>query len=230
MHKDHRIRVKNRFLTEGFDHFEPHNILEMLLFYAIPQKDTNELAHTLINRFGSLEKVFDASFEELLTVPGIKEHSATLIKMIPALARIYYMEKNKPGEALSDIDAWGKYFVNRYIGIEVETVFLLLLDNKFNVIECVKVHEGSVNSSFVSIRKMVMSACLRNASMVVLAHNHPSGLAIPSSTDLMTTYEFAKSLQLMDIKLLAHIVVAGNQYTDILTRKSENHPKTPQSF
>jgi DNA repair protein RadC len=70
MHKDHRSRVKNRFLAEGLDHFEPHNILELLLFYAIPQKDTNELAHTLINRFGSLEKVFDASFQDLLTVPA----------------------------------------------------------------------------------------------------------------------------------------------------------------
>ena len=153
MHKEHRIRVKNRFLAEGFDHFEPHNILEMLLFYAIPQKDTNELAHSLINRFGSLEKVFDASFEELMTVPGIKEHSATLIKMIPSLARVYYMEKNKAGESLTNLDAWGQYFVNRYIGIEVETVFLLLLDNKFNIIECAKIHEGSVNSSAISIRK-----------------------------------------------------------------------------
>ena len=154
MHKEHRLRVKNRFLAEGFDHFEPHNILEMLLFYAIPQKDTNELAHSLINRFGSLEKVFDASFEELMTVPGIKEHSATLIKMIPSLARVYYVEKNKAGESLANLDAWGQYFVNRYIGIEVETVFLLLLDNKFNIIECAKIHEGCVNSSAISIRKM----------------------------------------------------------------------------
>lgn len=220
MHKDHRIRVKNRFLAEGFDHFEPHNILELLLFYAIPQKDTNELAHILINRFGSLEKVFDASFEELLAVPGIKEHSATLIKMIPSLARVYYMEKNKTSEALSDIEAWGEYFVKRYIGIEVETVFLLLLDNKFNVIECVKVHEGSVNSSAISIRRMVEIVYSKNASMVVLAHNHPSGLAIPSSEDIFTTHEILRSFQLLEIKLLAHIIVAGHQYTDILSKRS----------
>ena len=117
MHKDHRNRLKNRFLAEGLDHFEPHNVLELLLFYGIPQKDTNELAHTLINRFGSLEKVFDAPFQDLLTVPGIKEHSATLIKLIPALARVYSVEKNKSGDALSNVDAWGQYFVNRYIGI-----------------------------------------------------------------------------------------------------------------
>ena len=218
MHKDHRIRVKNRFLAEGFDHFEPHNILEMLLFYAIPQKDTNELAHSLINRFGSLEKVFDASFDELLTVPGIKEHSATLIKMIPSLARIYYMEKNKSGESLANLDAWGQYFVNRYIGIEVETVFLLLLDNKFNIIECVKIHEGSVNSSAISIRKMAEVIFTKNASMVVLAHNHPSGLPIPSAEDLATTNEILRAFRSLEIRMLAHIIVAGNQYVDILTK------------
>jgi DNA repair protein RadC len=222
MHKDHRNRLKNRFLAEGLDHFEPHNVLELLLFYGIPQKDTNELAHTLINRFGSLEKVFDAPFQDLLKVPGIKEHSATLIKLIPALARIYSMEKNKTSDSLSDIDAWGQYFVNRYIGIEVETVFLLLLDNKFNVIECVKLHEGCVNSSAVSIRKMTEIIFSRNASTVVLAHNHPSGLAIPSSDDLLITHEICRAFQVLEIKLLAHIIVAGNTYMDILTKKTSS--------
>lgn len=220
MHKDHRNRLKNRFLAEGLDHFEPHNVLELLLFYGIPQKDTNELAHTLINRFGSLEKVFDAPFQDLLTVPGIKEHSATLIKLIPALARVYSVEKNKSGDALSNVDAWGQYFVNRYIGIEVETVFLLLLDNKFNVIECVKLHEGSVNSSAISIRKMTEIVFSRNASTVVLAHNHPSGLAIPSSDDLLITQEICRLFRALEIQLLAHIIVAGNTYTDILSKKT----------
>lgn len=216
MHKDHRSRVKNRFLTEGLDHFEPHNILELLLFYAIPQKDTNELAHTLINRFGSLENVFDASFQDLLTVPGIKEHSATLIKMIPALARIYSIEKNKAGDALCDVDAWGKYFVSRYVGVDVETVFLLLLDNKFNVIDCVKLHEGSVNSSAVNIRKMTEIIFLRKAPMAVLAHNHPSGLPIPSAADITLTMDLYRAFQMLDVKFLGHILVAGDQYVNIL--------------
>ena len=86
MHSQHRKRMKERFLLEGLEHFEPHNILELLLFYSVPQKDTNETAHLLIERFGSLRGVLDAPFEELCRVPGIKEHSATLIKLIPALA------------------------------------------------------------------------------------------------------------------------------------------------
>lgn len=219
MHKNHRERVKNRFLAEGLDHFEPHNVLELLLFYAIPQKDTNELAHTLINKFGSLERVFDAPFEELLTVPGIKEHSATLIKMIPALSRRYSIEKNKVGEILSDADAWGKYFVGRYIGVEVETVFLLLLDNKYNEIDCVKIHEGSVNSSAITIRKLVEIAYSRQASMAVLAHNHPRGVAIPSAEDLFTTNGIADAFRLMGISFLGHIIVAGDKYINISDTK-----------
>ena len=217
MHKDHRTRVKNRFLAEGLDHFEPHNILELLLFYAIPQTDTNELAHTLINRFGSLENVFDASYQDLLTVPGIKEHSATLIKMIPALARRYSIEKNKSGESLVDVDAWGKYFVSRYVGVNVETVFLLLLDNKFNVIDCVKLHEGSVSSSAVNIRKMTEIIFSKNAPMVVLAHNHPSGVAIPSGADIDLTIDLFRAFQVLDITFLAHILVAGDTYVNILS-------------
>ena len=216
MHKDHRTRVKNRFLAEGLDHFEPHNILELLLFYAIPQKDTNELAHTLIDRFGSLENVFDASYQDLLTVPGIKEHSATLIKMIPALARRYSIEKNKSGESLCDVDAWGKYFVSRYVGVNIETVFLLLLDNKFNVIDCVKLHEGSVNSSAVNIRKMTEIIFSKNAPMVVLAHNHPSGVAIPSGADMDLTLDLFRAFQVLDITFLAHILVAGDTSVNIL--------------
>ena len=221
MHENHRDRVKKRFLEEGLDKFEPHNVLELLLFYAIPQKDTNELAHTLIDRFGSLDKVFDAPIEELKKIPGIKDHSATLIKMIPALARRYAVEKNKKGLVFNNVDTMGQYFVSQYIGINVETVLLLLLDNKFNAIDCVKIHEGSVNSCEITVRKLTEHAFRSQASMAVLAHNHPSGLAIPSSADLYTTQQLATALNFLGVKLLAHIVVAGEDYTDIMNPKAQ---------
>lgn len=223
MHEKHRERVKKRFLEEGLDKFEPHNVLELLLFYAIPQKDTNEIAHLLINRFGSLDKVFDAPIEELKNIPGIKEHSATLIKMIPALARRYAVEQNKKGLVFNNVDTMGQYFVSQYIGVNVETVLLLLLDNKFNEIDCVKIHEGSVNSCEITVRKLTEYAFRSQASMVVLAHNHPSGLAIPSSADLYTTQQLRNALNLLGVKLLAHIVVAGEDYADIM------NPQTPLS-
>ena len=216
MHKDHRKHTKDRFLSEGLDSLEPHNVLELLLFYSIPQKDTNETAHMLINRFGSLSAVFDAPYDDLLTVPGISEHSATLIKLIPAISRRYAMEKNSKVTKLSSIEDIGKYLVARYLGVTEETVLLLLLDNKFGLIDCVKVHEGSVNSSAITMRKLIETALFKRASMVVLAHNHPSGVALPSSDDLFTTQQVKRAFDLVEIGMLAHIIVAGDTFTNIL--------------
>ena len=223
MHEKHRERVKNRFLSSGLDDFAPHNVLELLLFYAIPRADTNKTAHLLMNRFGSLDKVFDASVEELKEIEGIGDHGAILIKMIPALARRYALEKNKKGIVFNNVDTMGQYFVSQYIGVTVETVFMLLLDNKFKAIDCIKIHEGSVNSCEITVRKLAELAFKNNASMVVLAHNHPSGLAIPSSADLYTTNQLGTALNLLEIKLLAHIIVAGEDYIDIM------NPKAPLS-
>ncbi len=216
MHTNHRERLKHRFRTEGLEAFDPHTVLELLLFYSIPQKDTNELAHLLIQRFGSLSEVFDAPMEELVKVPGIKEHSATLIKMIPSLSRRYLLDKNHGNAPLSSMDKIGRYFIDKYYGINVETVFLLLLDNKFNMIDCIKIHEGSVNSAAITLRRLIELALYRRASMVVLAHNHPSGVPIPSPDDLFTTTEIKRAFDLMEIKMLGHILVAGEQFVNLL--------------
>ena len=217
MHKEHRKRVKDRFLKEGLENFEPHNILEMLLFYSIPQKDTNETAHLLLDRFGSISAVFDASYQDLMTVPGIKEHSATLIKMIPQIAQKYVADKNDDsGLILSSIDKIERFFKNKYISATNEIVYLLLLDNKLKIIDCIKLHEGSVNSSAITMRSVVEAALRNNASSVVLAHNHPQGIVVPSPDDIYTTENVKNALSLMGINFLAHILVAGNKYTNIL--------------
>ena len=138
MHEDHRERLRKRFLKEGLDGFEAHNVLELLLFFSIPRRDVNELAHTLIDRFGSVHGVFDASFEELCSVPGIGEYSATLLKLIPELSRVYSTEKNNPKMILGSEDAAGRFLVDIYRGITVETVYLILLGNKCDIIDCVR--------------------------------------------------------------------------------------------
>ena len=217
MHKEHRSRMKDRFLAEGIDSFEPHEILELLLYYSIPQKDTNELAHTLIDRFGKLSAVFDAPYDDLLSVPGVSEHTATLIKLIPALSRRYALEKNSK-ILLATVEDVGKFLCARFLGVTEETVLLVLLDNKFRLIECVKVHEGSVNSSAITMRKLVELALFKRASFAYLAHNHPGGIAIPSSDDIYTTKQAARAFDLIEIKLLGHIVVAGDTFTNIDTQ------------
>ena len=217
MHEQHRKRMKERFLREGIENFNPHNVLELLLFYSIPQKDTNETAHRLIERFGSLSAVFEAPFSELIKVDGVKEHSATLIKLIPELAQRYVSEANSfGGTYLPTADDAGKYFKAKYIGATKEIVYLLLLDNKYKILDCVKIHEGSVNSSAITMRKLIEVAIEAKASYAVLAHNHPGGLTIPSSDDIFTTRETAKAFNLIGVNFLAHILVAGDKYIDIL--------------
>ncbi|MBQ8449141.1 MAG: RadC family protein [Clostridia bacterium] len=216
MHEHHRKRMKERFLREGIENFEPHNVLELLLFYSIPQKDTNEIAHRLIERFGSISAVFDAPYSELIKIDGIKEHSATLIKLVPALSQRYMSEAfSLSGTILPTMKDVGKYFVAKYIGATNEIVYLLLMDNKYKVIDCVKIFEGSVNSAAITMRKLIEAAISSGAAFAVLAHNHPNGLAIPSGEDINTTREAKRALELIGVSFLGHILVAGNKYTDI---------------
>ena len=222
VHKNHRERMKSRFLSGGLDGFDPHNVLELLLFYSIPQRDTNEIAHRLIDKFGSLSAVFDATYEELISVDGISEHSATLIKLIPALLNRYSADKNREKLNVSSLDKAGEYLVNRYAGIDVETVFLMLLDNKNDLIDCVKIYEGSVNSSAITTRVLVETALYKRASSVILAHNHPRGIALPSSDDLFTTRTVKNAFDAVGVDMLAHIIVANNSYRDIMERKLDD--------
>ena len=216
MHENHRDRVKQRFLNESLDGFADHEVLEFLLFYAIPQKDTNPTAHLLLKHFGSLSAVFEADINQLTEVPGIGHHAATLIKMIPQLSRRYITDGIKSDVAYDNVSKIGDYLIKRYVGCSVETVLLMLLDNKYHLIECVKVHEGSVNSAAISTRKLAEIALFKRASMVVLAHNHPGGTPIPSSDDLYTTQSILAAFRALDINMIEHILVAGDKYATLL--------------
>lgn len=216
IHKGHRERLKQRFLEEGLDNFTDVQVLELLLFYAIPQKDTNPIAHGLLNHFGSLSQVLDADVAELKKVPGISEHSATLLALVTQLARFYQVDCAQRVEVLTSLDACGAYLVPRFFGRSNETVFLLCLDAKCKVICCKEVGEGSVNSASISVRRIVETALNCNATTVILAHNHPSGVAVPSSEDVQTTRRIAAALSAVEVHLADHIVVAEGDYVSMV--------------
>ena len=215
-HKGHRERLKNRFLGTGLDSFTDVQALELLLFYAIPMKDTNPIAHALLNRFGSLSQVLDAPVEELKKVPGISDHAAVLLHLTTELARFYQVDSVQRVEVLTSLDACGAYLVPRFFGRKVETVFLLCLDAKCKVLCCRQIGEGSVNAASISVRKVVETALNANATSVVLAHNHPSGVALPSVDDVQTTQRIAQALHAVDIVLIDHIVVAEGDYISMV--------------
>ncbi len=211
LHDGHRNRLKNRFLNEGLTNFEDHNVLELLLFYSIPRSDTNEIAHELLNKFGSLHGVFEAGMEDLMSINGISRHSAVLIKMIPELFVVYGRDKVRDIQKINSSDDAKQFFIPRFYGKVREEVQLVLLDDKMNIIKWVKIYEGSVNSANVPIRKIVEIAIENRATNVIIAHNHPTGLILPSKDDLRATAKVREALALVDVKLLDHVIVSDNE-------------------
>lgn len=212
IHTGHRERLKDRFRAEGLDNFDDINVLELLLFYCIAQKDTNTIAHSLIETFGSLKNVLEAEPEELKTVEGIGDQAATFLNMVRDVSRRYVDQCSEPGKYMQTLNDCGDYIKKFFVGRTKETVYLLCLDAKRTMICCKKIGEGSVNSANVPIQHVVKAALNAGATSVVLAHNHPSGIAYPSPEDIQTTFRVAKALEAVDIILADHMVVAGNDF------------------
>lgn len=216
IHDGHRDRLRETFLRTGLDDFHPHNVLELLLFYSIPRKDTNEIAHALIEEFGSIERVFDAQPEELVKVKGITQNSAVLISMIPQLARYYMSRKADHGKPLKTAEDLGKYFVPKFIGENHEILYIVFLDTKLQVVTCKKVVEGTTNSVELRVDQIVKLAATVDAPRVAIAHNHPDGNPTPSPEDLALTVEVREALSLINKKLIDHIVVGDDQFMSIV--------------
>ena len=214
--KEHRQRVKARFQEEGLDHFDPVHALELLLFYAIPQKDTKPAARALLDRFGSYAAVLEASREELEAVAGVGPAVATFLNLVHASGGYYQAQKAAEEKILDDVEKYGSYLLKRFYGRRRETVFLLCLDAKCKLLSCQLVGEGDVNSANIPMRRIVELALAANATSVVLAHNHPSGIAVPSREDVLTTRQLAMALGAMDMILVDHIVAADDDFVSMV--------------
>lgn len=216
IHDGHRQRLKDRFLREGLDNFDELHVLELLLFYCIPRRDTNPIAHRLLEHFGSLTAVLEANTEELEKVEGISQSAAAFLSLVMQTGRYYQVQRADPGNILRTTDQCGHFLMPYFFGRETETVFLLCLDAKCKVICCKKVGEGNVNSANIPVRRVVEMALSANATSVVLAHNHPSGLALPSADDIQTTYRVAAALEAVEIILSDHIVVSKDDFVSMV--------------
>ncbi len=214
-HKGHRQRMKERLLRDGLESFQEHEVMEMLLYYALPYKDTNDLGHVLVDRFGSLNNVLNAHYADLIKVKGITPHMAHLITLSGQLARRYMRQSYELGELLYNTEKLANCAIPHFVGEKNECVLLISMDNKRKLLNTTRIFEGSVNSAQFNFRMAVQQALQDNATQVVLSHNHPNGLAIPSRDDLITTRRFAEVLQLMGIKLVDHIIVAENDATSM---------------
>lgn len=215
IHDGHRQRVRARFLRHGLENFDDITALELLLFYARPQGDTNPLAHVLLDRFGSLAAVLEAPVSELIKVPGVKETTATLLKLIPAMSRRYLIAQNAACEVVDSPTKAGRFLVPYFLDTREERVYALFLDAKRRVLECVELGHGIVNAVDINARRLASAALERNAAYVILAHNHLSGSALPSTEDELSTRRLVDALQLIGVTLSDHIIVAGCDYVSM---------------
>lgn len=213
VHEGHRQRVKARFINEGLDAFEDHQILELLLFYCIPLKDTNELAHKMISEFGSLSGVFEAGPEDVSKRCGVSENTAVLVSLIPSLARRYFKGKWGEKPVLNSSSKAGEYAVSLFIGKTYEVFYVICLDNQNRVNYAALVHEGTINEAPVYPRIIVETALRHQAGNVILAHNHPGGSLSPSGADIEVTKKISAALEAISINVVDHIIVAGDRYT-----------------
>ncbi len=211
----HRERVRRRFLDEGLDGFKDYEALEMLLFYAVPRQDTKVIAKRLIDQFGSLQAVFRTPPERLMQEAGLTEATAALIAMLPQLARkIEEQQAQENARIRSTLDA-GRDVIAMFRGRQDESVRILCLNASGKVVRRARIAEGDVNAVHFPIRKLVEEALACKAVSVILAHNHPGGTMAPSQEDLDATKAAKAALETVGIRLLDHLIVAGDNYCSL---------------
>lgn len=215
IHDGHRQRKKDQFRAHGLDVFADHEVLELLLYYAIPRRDTNSIAHRLLECFGSLDGVFSAPVEELEKVKGVGENAATLLALwLPLYRRVCTASKGRE-TILSSSERTGEYFKDLFFGMKHEELYEACLDAKGKLLACYRVAEGGVNAVNTNLRRLVENALRCGASAVILAHNHPSGVALPSPEDNSTTLAAWEALRAVEIPLIDHIIVADEDYVSL---------------
>ncbi len=227
MHEGHRQRLMARFEREGFEGFAEHEILEYLLFFALPRVDTNALAHDLLKTFGSLAGVLEADTKDLARISGIGKKAASFLSMLPYAYRAY--ERSRLGKrpairAIKDACAFARTLL---FGKPYEQFYMIWLNTQNRVIHCEKLSEGSISESPVYINRIAAAALRHHAVKCIIAHNHPGGSVQPSAADIRTTQEILNTLNTLSIHLVDHIIISDNEafsfQADSLMGSSQTH-------
>ncbi len=214
-HTGRRERVRDRFVNEGLDAFAEHEILELLLFYSIPMRDTNVLAHKMIGEYGSLANLMEAHPKELVNRFNVSSQTATLISLIPSVSRAYQKSKSGEKTLLDSSTKAGEYIKNLFIGYSYEVFQMICLDSRNRVNFASVIQEGTINEAAVYPRIVVETALRHQAVSVIIAHNHPGGSTQPSSSDLAVTKKIKTALDSISIRLIDHIIVTSDTFISL---------------
>lgn len=214
-------------MREGFENLADHELLETLLYSSRPRVDTNGCAHSLLERFGSFKDVVEADIEDLTEVPGIGVQSAIMIKLILECAKRYARDCAVPVTRYNSLSQILHYLFRLYIGVTRERLYMMLFNNRMNLLDCVLVSEGTVNSTSLPLAKINDIIVKKKAAAVVLAHNHPSGLAVPSPNDYELTDSAQVYLESIGIAFVEHLLIADNRFYPILKHRSGMFRSSP---
>ncbi len=225
LHEGHRERLRERYINEGGRNFAAHNLLELLLFYGIPRKDTNGIAHQLLNRFGDIEGVFNARLDDLCAVPGMTKSAAILISLTNEITARMVKGDLSDIKEFNSFDEVGEYLVKLFYGLKEEYVYAMFLDTHGNLVKCDVVCRGSVNAVALDIRSIVSMAFNFSSVGVVIAHNHPGDCLYPSNEDLMTTRRVRDLLKMNGIELVEHFIISGGKHMRILKQALDVKPQ-----
>ncbi|MBP0979708.1 MAG: hypothetical protein J6C55_03610 [Oscillospiraceae bacterium] len=224
LHVGHRERLKKQAVLHGIDNWPEHQVLEYLLFFGIPQRDTNELAHKLINKYGSIIGVLEASYDSLKENKGLGDNVANLITLIPKLFKyIENIKVNKKHLNFSNISQVAQYMTPKFYNVSHEVLYVLSLDNKQKLISSDIVLNGVVNRVNIDQRKIVENVISNNASNIVLCHNHPSGISLPSHDDIVATKKIIEIMNEIGVTVLDHIIIADNEYCSMMEMEYINN-------
>ena len=224
-HAGHRERMKAEFLARGLEGWPDHRVLELLLFYTIPQGDVNDLAHELVERFGSLAGVLDASVEELKKVKGVGDHTAVFLRMLPAVLGRYQGARTRLSAIINSPEEAYAWLEPYFFGARNEMVYVLCMDGKRQVLGVRKVAEGSIEMAEVNTRRIAEEAIGLRAAQIYVAHNHVSNLAIPSQADWLTTDTLRGALRPIGIELIDHLVFVDG---DMVSMKDSEYRRNLQ--
>jgi DNA repair protein radc len=228
MHEGHRERLRKRFKEGGLDAFADHEALELLLSFAIPRKDVNPLAHSLIDHFGTLENVLYADMADLCHMQGIGANAAALLTLVPKIMQRVQLQRAGKRPVLSTLEQATHYLRELFRGRKTEVFYVLMLDNQQRLLHVEKISEGSHSHANVETRAVVQSCLKSSAASVILAHNHPGGSLRPSMEDQRLTAELEKALSYIGVECVDHIIVSDDRSFSIKSLRSfQSAPDAP---
>ena len=202
--------MREKFLNSGREAFTDHELLEMLLYNAIPRRNTNEIAHRLIDKFGSFSNVLDADIKDIMDC-GLSKNTAVYLHLVKEAGKCYFTEGDKKPRFITIGDA-AKYITKLMYKEKHEQLYIFLLDIRMRLVGQKKLSEGNIDSVSIDTRVLLKTVLSYNAAYAIIAHNHPTGSARPTRSDVELTRTIVNALNSVGVKLCDHLIVSGDDF------------------